>query len=184
MTIVREIGYDSELMQLTAIPVSELVELRDVRIDSRAIGPGKPPKLLAPHERLMVASGLLARSADFELNFTLPTLDWQTTVAALDGSAALTLSGNASTPHVVWVTLPGMKTPFDLVLKPHERTIFVRVLTDKVIAEYFVQGGRAVGTFGLKAGVTASNATLSVRVDRGQISLHSVSAWAMKCGWV
>lgn len=184
MTIVREIGYDSELMQLTAEPVSELIGLRGARIDSRNISPGKSPKVLVPQESLVVASGSLARSADFELNFTLPTSDWQTSVAVLDGSATITLSSNMSAPRMVLLALPGMVTPFELVLKPQESTISVRVLVDKVIAEFFVQGGRAAGTFGLKAGVSANNATISVVAHKGHVALTSVAAWAMGCGWV
>ena len=59
----------------------------------------------------------------------------------------------------------------------------VRVLADKIIAEFFVQGGRAVGTFGLPAGVAAANATLAVTSEVGELALASVTAWTMKCGW-
>ena len=178
MTIVREISFDAELQQLLAVPVVELAGLRGARIDD-----GKSAKTLAPKQKLVVAHGAAARSADLELNFTLPTGEWQATVSALDGSAALTLSGNASAPRAMQVRLAGTKTPYEIALKPGEASIAVRVLADKVIAEFFVQGGRAVGTFGLSAGVAAANATMAVVADVGALSLTSVAAWTMKCGW-
>ena len=178
MTIVREIGYDAELKQLLAVPVAELAGLRGARIDD-----GKPPpKALAPKQRLVVASGAPARSADLEMSFAVPSGDWQASVSALDGSATLTLSGKAGL-RAVQARLPGMKAPYEFALKPGEATIAVRVLADKVIAEFFVQGGRAVGTFGLPAGVAAANATLAVTSEVGELALASVTAWTMKCGW-
>ena len=127
-------------------------------------------------------NGAPARSADLEMSFAVPSGDWQASVSALDGSAELTLSGKAGL-RAVQARLPGMKAPYEFALKPGEATIAVRVLADKVIAEFFVQGGRAVGTFGLPAGVAAANATLAVTSEVGELALASVTAWTMKCGW-
>ena len=117
---------------------------------------------------------------------------WQALAAAISAGAAPKLSiVGASDPRsdakaglrAVQARLPGMKAPFEFALKPGEATIAVRVLADKVSAEFFVQGGRAVGTFGLPAGVAAANATLAVTSEVGELALASVAAWAMKCGW-
>jgi hypothetical protein len=154
--------------------------LRGARIDD-----GKGARTLPPKQSLVVASGAAARSADLELSFRVPVAagGWQSSVRALDGSATLTLGGSASAPRRVWVRLPGMESPYEFVLKPAEATVAVRVLVDKVIAEFFVQGGRAVGTFGLKAGVATTNAPLTVTADVGALSLTNLAAWTMKCGW-
>ena len=155
--------------------------LRGARIDD-----GKGARTLPPKHSLVVASGAAARSADLELSFQVPaTGDWQVSVRALDGSATLTLSSGtvSAPPRTVLARLPGMKSPYEFALKPGEATIAVRVLADKVIAEFFVQGGRAVGTFGLKAGVAATNASLAVAANVGALSLTSLEAWTMKCGW-
>ena len=184
MSIVRELGFDQELKQLIATPATELTTLRGARIDAGTVEPGKTPLVLAPKQRFEIAGGAAARTADVELNFTVPAGDWQTTVEALGGRATLTLSGSAVTPRAVLARVTDAKAPYQIALKPSEATITVRLLSDKVIAEFFVQGGRAVGTVGVPGGVDASSASLAVTADLGQIRLNSVMAWAMGCGWV
>ena len=105
------------------------------------------------------------------------------TLFAAEGATgqAAVATGKARAKAVRRSRLPLCQRPHRLIWVKG-RDVYQRWI-DGVMTEFFVQGGRAVGTFGLPAGVAAANATLAVTSEVGELALASVTAWTMKCGW-
>ena len=184
LTVPRELRYDAANSQLLAMPVAELTALRG--------------KLLGSHAQAALLQGtsltLLdtdATAFDLELLFELAASEAIAVDVALLASGPQAVDGgliigiNISAPaaaadrRTVSLTVSG-KTVLAFAMPPGERSLSVRALADRNVAEVFVGDGRGAYTSAVNiSSVTAAGAFLTAHLP---VTLTNASAWAMDCG--
>ena len=70
------------------------------------------------------------------------------------------------------------------VVPGDEKTVAIRALADRMLAEIFVASGRGVVAVPVATpGKNAENAAAFVFADQTDVTVESTDAWEMGCGW-
>ena len=192
-TIPRELTYDTALNSLRSNPVAELAKLRGAALGSLAAPvtlPGAGGPALAVFD-----AGKTSVTSDMELIVAVPTegLSFGVAIMAADRDTAEIIlhvhagpsGSDGLRPVNLSVTSAGK--PYaagSFVVPSDEKTMAVRVLADRMLAEIFVASGRAVVAVPVAApGKAPKNAGAYVFADKTSVTVKSADAWRMGCGW-
>eukprot|EP00937_MAST-01D_sp_MAST-1D-sp2_P001545 g1545.t1 len=198
LTVPREVQFEPRTAPptLVANPVRELAALRNATLAS------EPALRLAAGAAHAVpgTGGGAAASSDTEVRFLLPpAAASRFQVTALGGggpAAAAPAEGVVVTLVVSAPAVDGSRRGLASIgdagaakparsgafaMLPGEAELTLRVLTDRVVVEAFVQGGRAVFT---RSFVPSSAAHSAVYVAANTTANVAVDVWSMGCGWV
>lgn len=195
LTLLREVNFDVPTQGLVSNPVPELAALRTAVIaNETGVALSPEPHVVGGTE------GGAAASADVVVTFSgfsdgdvfgacvlssgnITGIAIAITVNATDATATLktcnaTLSGDADDSE----TSAG--TTFPLL---GDSTITLRVLPDRSVADFFLQGGRWAGTTSWldpKTPRRAEDSSVLLFATNGEGVLADTLAWSMGCGWV
>eukprot|EP01052_Picozoa_sp_SAG31_P013697 SAG31_NODE_830_length_11688_cov_35.424023_3_plen_1278_part_00 len=186
LTVPRALRFDATNLQLQAMPVPELVQLRG--------------QLLGSHTQTALQEGTSlslfdkggATAFDLELFLDLATEAIAVDVVLLASRPAQVANGGL----VVGINASALATAGDrrtislivaeqkvlaFTLPPGARSLNVRALADRNIAEVFVGDGRGIYTSAVNiSGVAVPGAFLTAR---SPVTLTNSSAWKMGCCW-
>lgn len=203
LTLLREVHYDVKTQNLVSNPVPELEGLRSsAAIASETISAFTPYQ---PHIIQRTGSGLAA-SADILITFTANSnepvsfgacvLGNGTAGSGIGISLSLSAGNNASQARISSgpCNIPGHNTHTaseeslgDSVMElfQDEGFITVRVLPDRSVADWFVQGGRWAATDGWQSSDARKAEESNVLLWSSASSVSAkVDVYGMGCGWL
>jgi len=196
LTLLREVNYDAKLMNLVSNPVPELTKLRNGTVATEknvALKPG------APHVVTKTGGGAAA-SSDINIVFSGIT----GTTATVFGACVLS---NATFGGIgISITVQPAKTiaagrmayakvgpcvtnstPFGgpPIKLFNDTQVMVRILADRSVGDFFVQGGRWAGIFGWPANTprAAADSNIVAWASTTGVSAN-IDVYGMGCGWV
>ena len=194
LTLLREVHYDAGLGNLVSNPVPELRGLRTparlAHVSRLALKPAAPVVIRG-------TEGGAAASADVEITWS--------GLAAGGSVGACVLAANSSGGSGLGITVsvaagvamakvggcPAVMHPPDAAttgstfpLLEREDAVTVRILPDRSVADFFVQGGRWAATAAWAAQTPRAAADSAVVVwAQGAGVACDVDVWGMGCGW-
>lgn len=202
MTLVREVNYDHKIENLVANPLPELKGLRSASIaSSKAVALSATPHVVAGTD------GGKAAAADVEMTFkgaksgdtisvcVLGSSSNATTGLAMkvtvgDGGKAAATFGSCgaddmSAEAIVDVEKAPAANQFAIHTEEAADGIMVRILPDRSVADFFVQGGQVAGTVAWpqKAPRAASDSQITVSSSGSGVTAD-IDVWQMGCGWL
>ena len=192
LTVPRELTYDGTLNSLRSNPVAELAKLREASLGSHQ----SPVTLAADGPPMSIFdAGKASVTSDMEMSVSVPAagVSFGVAIMAADKDTAEIVLRVVVGP----VAVSGLRTVNMSVTsasKPQaagsfavpgdEKTVAVRVLADRMLAEIFVASGRGVVAVPVAApGKNTKNAGAFVFADKTSVTVESADAWDMGCGW-
>lgn len=181
VSTVRTLSWEPSTSTLLAYPISELMLLRNVSLYRN---PAMALPVTGAELALPLPTGSNAAASDVRVNFTLPRAVGCVLKIRVFGAAGPILPLNVSKPmpsgvRTVWLFGGAIE------VLPTEHTLVVRVLVDRSVVEWFVQGGRAVKTqrWYPPAGADGIAVAGQSTGTAGPAIVASVTVDEMGCGW-
>jgi hypothetical protein len=207
LTLLREVNWDVRTQNLVSNPVPELLGLRSAAPIASETIPSLPAHG-APHVVAKTAGGAAA-SADIVIKFSAPSAGGSFGACVLGNGTAgsgigITISLGAgqnasqarisSGPCNVVVAGEGAESGGSsgssasesvVQLFDDESEITVRVLPDRSVADWFVQGGRWAASDGWQSADARQPADTSVMLWSSASGVSAqIDVWSMSCGWL
>ena len=194
MTLLREVNYDHKLENLVANPLPELKGLRGASIASK-----KAVALSSTAHVVAGTDGGAAAAADIEMTFngakSGDTIDVCVLGSATNATNGLAMKLTVGSGGKAAATFGACGAKGDLQVEQadaanqfviHEAAdgIMVRILPDRSVADFFVQGGQVAGTtaWPQKDPRAATDSQVSVS-SSGTGVTADIDVWSMGCGW-